>query len=559
MSLAVRFGRLCLESVLVSLAAVPAAGVDVAVPPGGREGRVDITQTTVAEYHGNNDDLNKLNDYYADLRNRFDLHLLTAGFELAARLDAVTFVQPPPGAEPPYADSLVPEKLTARWRDRALQLTIGDFYASFGRGIVLNVRKEAGLGADTTLRGAKVAWREGAANVKALAGLVNPTNLDGFSEKPVSDPHDLITGVRLSWGPRPGLTLGSHAVGILFDPLERNDTDTRTPQRLLAAGLSAEVADWTAGSSLFAEADWVGTQHRQLELANGVLVEGRLSGIDSGYAAYAGADYSAGPWSIVGQAKLYQRLDIASWTSTDGGRAEPRRLLYNRAPTLEPEDAEVTNNHDVWGCQLAADYQPQPLGLRLSATVSGLVASDPLDAGERMVYHVRSKAEQDFNAGGYLSLTLGARAERPEHRNASSESRLYLRAAAIVPLAPRHSIEVRGLHRWSTLREPAAQSRFVKGQWSVSYGFSPLLDATVSFAYDTSPSQRRRITLFYRARGVKLRQVFFSGGVTVKPWRDHLHIRALLGNTAGGPACVDGYCRYLPAFSGARLETTLRF
>jgi hypothetical protein len=84
-----------------------------------------------------------------------------------------------------FTDWLYPAKYTLSYTTPDYDITAGDFYAQFGRGLVLNVRKQDELSSDTTIRGVRLegktrleSWR---LKLNAVAGNLNPLRLDAAS------------------------------------------------------------------------------------------------------------------------------------------------------------------------------------------------------------------------------------------------------------------------------------------------------------------------------------------------------------------------------------------
>lgn len=81
-----------------------------------------------------------------------------------------------------YLNTIYPAKLFLGYTAPSVDVTVGDFYAQFGRGLVLSVRKQDELAIDTTVRGLKAAfkksWEDASVAVTALAGQMNPVRVD---------------------------------------------------------------------------------------------------------------------------------------------------------------------------------------------------------------------------------------------------------------------------------------------------------------------------------------------------------------------------------------------
>jgi hypothetical protein len=77
-----------------------------------------------------------------------------------------------------YRNSLYPAKIYATYKRPGFELTAGDAYVQFGRGLILSIRKVDELGVDTTLRGGRVVWQQDPVGVTLVAGIANPTRVD---------------------------------------------------------------------------------------------------------------------------------------------------------------------------------------------------------------------------------------------------------------------------------------------------------------------------------------------------------------------------------------------
>lgn len=84
-----------------------------------------------------------------------------------------------------YRNTIYPTKLSLGYTAPGVDITLGDFYAQLGRGIVLSVRKIDELAQDTTIRGFKASfkesWPSASVSVTALAGQANPLRIDDQS------------------------------------------------------------------------------------------------------------------------------------------------------------------------------------------------------------------------------------------------------------------------------------------------------------------------------------------------------------------------------------------
>jgi len=77
-----------------------------------------------------------------------------------------------------YQNSIYPAKIWANYKDHGIDVTVGDAYVQFARGLVLSMRKQDDLGIDNTIRGVKASVTKGPFAVTVLAGMANPSRVD---------------------------------------------------------------------------------------------------------------------------------------------------------------------------------------------------------------------------------------------------------------------------------------------------------------------------------------------------------------------------------------------
>jgi hypothetical protein len=190
---------------LAALAAqsAPAAALAAEVPNvGGKPLLVDVTNTGIFNYHFDNrnfkasDISTQVDDNYAEWLDRFNVQLSWWRLRLGLRLDGAAFAgtmktsdiveraadkiyaPTPPATEltpsqlekaqndernsfyrelhSRYLRNFYPSKLFVGYSQPGVDVTVGDFYAQLGRGLVFSVRKIDELAIDTTVRGIKV-------------------------------------------------------------------------------------------------------------------------------------------------------------------------------------------------------------------------------------------------------------------------------------------------------------------------------------------------------------------------------------------------------------------
>jgi len=555
-----RLARVLLVAPLI-MAAAPATAFDFIFPWIDREASFEITETLVLDYHDDNLDYGELgpnpyNDNYGDVRNRLNLKLTVEDFSFAARVDTTTFINAPDDPGVKYLDRYAPEKLTASYHGENLQVDLGDFYASFGRAMALRIRKTDELSEDTTLLGGKLRAQMGPVDFTALGGLTNPTNWDGVTEKTLKDPYDLITGLSVAVRPQESLVLRAHGVGLVIDPLNDNQRAqglidvASLPEYAVVAGGAVEVLDLADLADLYAEFDWMEKELKLPDLP-----------AEDGWAAYFGGNLYLGDLTLTAEFKSYSDYELFSETDSESGKYKPERLDYIRPPTLEPEDMEVTNNHDVTGARLKVDWRPWGGDTLLFASYAGFLAEDPSFANQpdnsRWIYNLRVGAEQFFLRRGRAKVDVGLREEVPDWAGGNHHHLIYLDAEVKIPLGARHSLSAQGFNWWGHTVEPPSSYDYLRGEWSLSYSWSPLLTVGAILGYDTEFSRSRDLDIIKNINGNPVRQVFLAGSLTVN-LSSRVVFNLLAGQIRGGPKCVSGACRVFPPFAGVRFETVIR-
>ena len=87
-----------------------------------------------------------------------------------------------------YRNAIYPAKLWATYAAPGLEVTAGDAYVQFGRGLTLSMRKIDELGIDTTVRGGKIEWQADPFAATLVGGLANPNRVDGTAARTRSLP-----------------------------------------------------------------------------------------------------------------------------------------------------------------------------------------------------------------------------------------------------------------------------------------------------------------------------------------------------------------------------------
>ena len=204
-------------SLLAALA--PARAFAVETELAGKPLVVDVTNTSIVNYHFTNRNTadgnisTLLDDNYGEWLDRLNIQVSWWKLSAGVRIDGATFFATPSAArirdyaivaQPTdlqkrldfenqiYGDlhtrflrAYYPSKLFVGFSQPGLEISVGDFYAQLGRGLVFSARKIDELAVDTTVRGMKVAADHDFGGFRLagtfFVGQMNPLRIDETS------------------------------------------------------------------------------------------------------------------------------------------------------------------------------------------------------------------------------------------------------------------------------------------------------------------------------------------------------------------------------------------
>lgn len=591
-----------------------------------------ITETSVVNYRFDNRDNDKLNDGYVEWLNRLNVQATRDRTTAAVRIDSAVYGKKPDpntlGREDAreaaqrgelvgeteaefarrrtltygrqlssrYVNTVYPSKLFVSHREGPADVTIGDFYAQLGKGLVLSMRKVDELGTDTTIRGAKAELRPdiGAGRklaVMLLAGQANPIRVDEVTGKRLSqraslvfvaaptpnttfydqDPQptfapDTIYGGRVEGGTS-RVVVGLMGAGVHRARLLSNRGASTNPARnageLSVVGASLSAPNLGEHGSAYVE---VAAQSMR-EPIDGA--DRQLSRSSGGTGVYLHANAYDGPLTLTLEGKRYDRFFPMTANTSDGTFAQ---LQYNAPPTTEliTNDTQYDAfNTCVTGGRARLDFRGSE-----HALVYGSV-------GRYVTFGERStRCGEEFDADTGARVGKGRRT-----RNDVWDA--YVGMELSVEQNRTHAYVSSGLRTDDT---PEAESYdgtgpstlFYREHWArwdlVKKVFGPFsVQASGLYRSRHKPQQTPRpwrefesylsliyspkltIALGYEATTVKgTREDFYNALFQVRLSTDKV-VRLFVGQSRQGLRCVSGICRIFPAYEGAKVEAVLRF
>lgn len=560
--------------------------------------RLDITASTVAAWNLDNHNNKIYDDDYGDLLNRVNLQLAYWRFVGAVRLDTAAYVNAPdpaalaqryaePAGDPDAINRMQRDlwnTLRPRYRDRLwlgkafvtysspeLEVTAGDSYVSFGRGLVLSLRKQDELALDNTLLGGKVVarWKSHLAGT-LVAGVANPVRVDEatgeslFALDPSPDEvaagkgpvpvfsEDPIFGARLE-GSYGGATLSFQGAWMLRTPdletLKRFGATTGIAgaNDIKVGGASLSVPFPKGVGSLYVEGAY---QHYSGPGPKGAGYS------DDGFAFYGSVNGGAGPFDAVLEVQHYRNFSALTSTTDPAKVGSFKNLQYSSPPTTEPATTDTRYNF--------FDKCVTGGRLRVNGRVGGPVTVFgalgywqtwgerdgrclDLPKGQRRRNDVTDgtvgvQAYFDSHRS-HLFLAGGLRNDQEAEDGELFYQELHAELSFVKAIVGAWSVEVDGRERYRFNTLENESTPWNEGELYASVKWSPYLVVSLGLEY---------------VEGVSKLETFTNAGVMVKYTSDS-NVRLFAGQQRGALKCVSGSCRNFPPFEGVKLEWTQRY
>ncbi len=451
-------------------------------------------------------------------------------------------------------------------------VTLGDAYASFGRGMAVDLDRNVDIDLDTSVRGVKAVFRPGAWDVTVFAGVLNrqqvaqdnPNALKNLaalppgSERPAGpgispDRMHGVAGLRLDRYGIGHVNAGAHVV--VWDFVEAPGLEglgeLGSPD-VIVPGASIEAID-VAGADLFVEADafvyptaaaWGGADPR------------------TGHALYGTATLYPGRTVWLFEGKWYRDADYLNHpTGSELYRvAAPPTLAYERVIT-EDSSAEVASMNTLGG-RVRVDLIPSGPALpdvtRSTPYLAVAVLRD-LDTGglhfnavpETIVHPVIGM--EVLSGHRVFAFNAGARADLRDDLQANGMDRqLHLDFDVKNPILGEWftAISASGeAFAWGN-NGALQQQDYVEIESSITAQRGSELALVWYTDYSSNP--------LVSSVGNLADRVYGAFEVQVKP-TDAWTVKAFFGSYKAGIRCSGGQCRQLPGFEGARVAVTGSF
>jgi hypothetical protein len=611
---------------------------------------IDVTNTAIFNYHFNNrNDQSEaldgnvgtlVDDHYGELLDRLNVQVGWWRLRLGLRLDVATFMgatsrldaegiaQAEVGPDASgatvnayanqirrelntrFLNTVYPSKLWVDYTHPGLQVTLGDFYAQLGRGLVFSVRKIDELAVDTTVRGGKIVFNRELGPLRvgatALAGQMNPLRVDettgrrlhgagsplffGFptaNDLTTFDFNEVGTPYRLTEAAQPSyledtVIAGRVEAGMAFAQLGVNGSilvRSKDPTCVTEDGAACEAAPTIRTFSGSLNVPSI-AKHGDIYLE----VAGQKYGDSTtlGYAVYGSANAYAGPVTVSLEGKHYRSfLPLAANIGGSVGfdAAEFNVIAYNQPPTVEPIYVELIGSPNV--C-ITGGRGRVDVRFTRSASVYGWLgrytsysehnaqntSCDTSDKNQTNTWDAAIGSELDFEGGkSHTRAWVGARATNLEVPTEGYVNVIgatdafyqegYLRYDVVKHITGPFTVQLQGFHR--RRYEPSRQgTHWYEGENYTALQWSPHISAIIGYEYLTregcDDDDETKICHYVNG-GVQ-----WKSGSHEKVWQQLLDtVQVFVGQRRGAVRCVSGVCRQFPPFEGAKLEVVSRF
>jgi Family of unknown function (DUF6029) len=492
-----------------------------------------------------------------------------------------------------YINWLYPAKYYATYSTPNLELSLGDGYVQFGRGLVLSLRKLDELASDTTLRGARITARARAGSLSvratAVAGTLNPLRIDPASGRYLGVDSSVTPGfvsvleagmpraVTTDFAPNTGhcatfatcsyapdqifggqleLSHESAKIAVQGSLLERS-----TP---LADDIVRDSTQIATGSASFELADLAGHGSAYLELALQDLTPADRSTpkLAPGQAVYLSVSLQEGPVSFLLEGKHYRRFFPLLANISPVRAREFSTLAASAPPTTEALflDTEFESfNTCVTGGRLRSDvalsndasvyawagyYESfDESAANDACQVSHDTRNRILDTATGFELHSRDRhSKADVSVGSRFDDTDRAISTDNGETHVFYRE-IYTRHQVALALGGPYSMELQGWHRRRHQTIGGPDAPWSEGDELIGLDYAPKWSAAFGFSYDTNPA---------------VPATYVNGQLGYRLSSDS-SVSLFVGQRRGALRCVGGVCRVFPPFEGAALDLTLRF
>jgi len=448
----------------------------------------------------------------------------------------------------PFDDSyFLLEKMFVSKKWDTVELTVGDTYASFGRGLALNIVKNTDIDVDTSIRGAKGIFRTGNFDLTAISGITNQQQISQENPNVAIAPNvdHMVSGARAEWfGP---VNLGAHAVAYKFA------RPTELPLAVSASRYSSDLDVGIVGANIEANGvlgldvygEYALYDYRAADMADG---EDRLRG----WATYGSVAAYPGKAVVLLEAKASKDTErLTTFTTLEGWEpASIPTLEYERVIT--EDGSAAVNSNDIMGTRLRVDYAIVPGMFTPYVATTLLIDKDTeglhFNDSEETILHPMAGLE--WQRGHWAAqFNAGMRTDKRKDTAEGSDRMMHVDGTFHLPLFGEEALEIdidAKKFEWGVNEQQ--QEDFLEMANALVWHRGEKWVFVLYQDWTDNPLVQSEGNLQFigeNVYGALEAQFKPSGNITYK---------AFYGAYKAGIRCSGGQCRSLPGFEGARVS-----
>jgi len=432
------------------------------------------------------------------------------------------------------------------------EMTFGDTYASFGRGMALNMVRNTDIDVDTSIRGAKAVVRWGAMDFTAVSGLTNTQQVSqdfANADIDLDTPH-MVSGARFSHYGLGPMQVGVHGVIYRFGRSGDEDRPALTryqnesPLDAVVSGATIELPG-VLGVDWFVEGDLFGYGTSEFSGSEEPLL---------GTAVYASASAYPGKTTVLLEGKRTKDTErINAFATPEGWEvANVPTMEYERVIT--EDGSAAVNSNDLAGVRMRLDYAAKPgefvpyvaVGAFRDEDVSGL----HFNASPETITHSVGGL-QWFKGERVVQVNGGYRVDLRDDAAECMDQLAHIDGELHFPLFGEESLEIAvSAKRFWWGNNLQQQQDFTEMENALGLHHGEKLVVLVYQDWSDNP--------LVRSEGNIDDSLYGAVEVHYKP-KPSMKIRAFYGAYKAGIRCSGGQCRSLPGFEGGRLAVESTF
>jgi hypothetical protein len=445
---------------------------------------------------------------------------------------------------------LTPEKLYFSAFAGPATITVGDSYVNFGRGLALNLVRNAQIDIDSSVRGAQVVVSPGMWDLQIVSGVVNQVQVQMVNPNRDlrANRNHLVNGARVTrYGLGP-LTVSAHGVAYSFaetldDPNWQGGVkrygEIGAPDAIVGG---AGVEGYTGPVDWYVEGNWF--QYREDQL----LPHGQ----EPAYAVYGSMSFYPGPLSVLVEGKRYRN------TERMNVHTAPERYEIVSGPTLEYErvitedSSSAVNSNDIYGGLMRVDWAAVPG--RVTPYASVLVQRDNdlenhFNRSPETIVHPMLGLDLQ---GDVVNLWTNLGYRRDIRDSHGADQLFHADAALGVPLPGQwHADATWDIWHYKWGENQNQQHDFTTSTLAVAAHWHPQGLAFIVYNDFTNDP-------LIDSKGNIADSVYLAGEVQ---WNatERTQVKAFYGAYRAGIRCAGGQCRMMPGFDGGRVTVLHTF